>query len=107
MKGVLLLDGAQHAGDERFARRHAERAGHEAEVLRGGNDDVLAVELTFGDEHGVLEFRVRLRVLQPVGSSGGRRGTSAGPARPAAPGPCCTRRRRTDAAGACLRAMRM
>ena len=59
MKGVLLLDRAQHAGDDGLAGRHAERAGHEAEVLRGG-DDVLALERAFADEHRVVELGVRL-----------------------------------------------
>ena len=63
MKGVLLLDRAQHAGDDGLAGRHAERAGHEAEVLRRG-DDVLAVELAFADQHRVVELGVGLGVLR-------------------------------------------
>ena len=66
MKGVLLLDRAQHAGDHGLARRHAERAGHEAEVLRRG-DDVLAVELALADEHRVIELGVAAGVLEAVG----------------------------------------
>ena len=58
MKGVLLLDRAQHAGDHGLARGHAERAAHEAEVL-GGGDDVLALERAFADEHRVLQLACR------------------------------------------------
>ena len=62
----LLLDRAHHAGDDAFAGRHAERAGHEAEVLRSG-DDVLSVELAFADEHRVVELGVRLGILEALG----------------------------------------
>ena len=66
MKGVLLLDRAQHAGDHGLARRHAERAGHEAEILRGG-DDVLALEHALADQHRVIELGVARGGLEAVG----------------------------------------
>ena len=62
----LLLHRAQQAGDHRLARRHAERAGHEAEVLRRG-DDCLAVQRALTDENGVVELGRRLGVAQPIG----------------------------------------
>ena len=34
----LAIDGGHHAGDDRLAGRHAERAAHEVEILHGGDD---------------------------------------------------------------------
>ena len=64
-EGRALLDRAQHAGDHRLAGGHAERAGHEAEVLRGGHH-LLAVEHAFADQHRVLEAGVALGGLEAV-----------------------------------------
>ena len=64
-EGCLLLDRAQQPGDHRLARRHAERPGHEAEVLRGGND-LLAVQRSLADEDRVIEAGRRLCVAQTI-----------------------------------------
>ena len=60
-----LVDRAQHAGDNGFAGRHAERAGHEAEVLYG-NDDFLPFEGALGHEHRVVEIGLGLGGLETL-----------------------------------------
>src|SRR5690606_7238524 len=64
-EGRLLLDGTQHARYHRLARCHAERAAHEAEILRR-SDDLLTVQGAFANQDGIIELSFRLRVLQAV-----------------------------------------
>ena len=66
MKGVFFSDRAQHAGDDGLARGHAERAGHEAEILRR-RDDLLAFQQALADEHGVFELGLGLGILEAIG----------------------------------------
>ena len=65
-EGRALLHRAHHAGDDGLARRHAERARHEAEVL-GGSDDVDVVELALADEDCIVELGFVLGRLEAVG----------------------------------------
>ena len=66
MKGVRFSTARSMPAITRLAGRHAERAAHEAEVLRGG-DDLLALERAFADEDGVLQVGVGLGGLEAVG----------------------------------------
>ena len=65
-EGCLGLDRMQHAGDDRLTGGHAERPGHEAEVL-GCGDDGAAVDRALADENGVIELGLGAGVLEAVG----------------------------------------
>ena len=64
--GRLLLDGGQHAGDDRLAGGHAERAAHEVEILHRG-DDRHVLDGAGADLHGVVGAGLGAGVAQPVG----------------------------------------
>ena len=65
MKGVLRLGGLLEPGDHRRAGGHAERAGHEIEILHRDGDR-RAVELAGRDQHGVFHAGLDARFLEPV-----------------------------------------
>ena len=59
------IDGAQHASNQRFARRHAQRSGHETEILHCG-DNLPALKRALSNDNGVVEFRRGLGVFQTI-----------------------------------------
>ena len=65
MNGVSLLDRGLEALDHRFARRHAERAAHEVEILHR-DDDGNAVELAEAELDRILQAGLGARILEAV-----------------------------------------
>ena len=65
-EGRFLLDGRTHRGDDRFARRHAERAAHEREILHR-DDDRESIERALAGNDRILGIGLLLGFLEPVG----------------------------------------
>ena len=65
-KGRLRSTAAHHAGDDRLAGGHAERAAHEIEVLHGGDHGHL-LDRAGADHHRVDKRGLGARVAQPLG----------------------------------------
>ena len=66
MNGRALVDRGLQALDHRFARRHAERAAHEIEILHADHDRQ-PVELAEAELDGVVGAGLGARVLEAVG----------------------------------------
>ena len=66
MKGGLVLDGAEHAGDDGFARRHAERAAQKFEILHRDRH-LRALQGADGEPDGVIGSGFGAIILEPVG----------------------------------------
>ena len=64
-EGRALLRGGFQALDDRLARRHAERAAHEVEILHP-DDDRQAIELAEAELDGIVHAGLGAGILQPV-----------------------------------------
>ena len=65
-EGRLLVDRGLEALDHRLARRHAERAAHEIEILHGGHDRQ-AVEPAEAELDRIVQAGLGAGVLEAVG----------------------------------------
>ena len=66
MNGVCRRTAVSQTGDHRFARRHAERAAHEVEVLHADGHHQ-AFQPADAELHRVLQSGLDARILQTVG----------------------------------------
>ena len=66
MNGVPLSTAVSTPRDHRFARRHAERAAHEVEILHGDHHRQ-AVEPAIAELDGVVGAGLAARILETVG----------------------------------------